>query len=142
MNLGASSGLSVEQTLAKLLDINVSARNSKAKHGCTGLVLTGQQQQAVDLALEGHNVQVVACAGSGKTTILKRICCGMPQKRGLYLAFNRKNAEAAARKFPPDSVDCVTPHGLAYKAVGYKYAKRLNEENLKASILREQSISR
>ena len=131
VDLGAPSNLNVDQTLSKLLDFNITARNSKVKPVPAGIALTGQQQQAVDLALQGHSIQIVACAGSGKTTILKRICYGMQEKRGLYLTFNRKNADDAARSFPPDSVDCMTPHRLAYKAVGYKFAKRLNGGKLK-----------
>ena len=49
----------------------------------------------------------------------------------MYLTFNSKNADKAALVFPPDSVDCMTPHRLAYHAVGHKYRKRLNGGKLK-----------
>ncbi len=140
MNLGANSGLNLDQTLGKLLDINITARNANKKTAPAGVALTGQQQQAVDLALQGYSIQVDACAGSGKTTILKRISYGMPEKHGLYLAFNRKNADAAARTFPPNSVDCMTPHRLAYQAVGYKFSKRLNGKLKGFDLAREINI--
>ena len=129
--LGVNQGLNVEQTLEKLLDINMIARGQKPEKTNTGVNLTGEQQQAVDLALQGYSVQIDACAGSGKTTVLKRISNSMPEKKGLYLSFNRKNVDAAARSFPPNSVDCMTPHRLAYQAIGYNYRKRLNGGKLK-----------
>ena len=87
VNLGANSGLNVDQTLEKLLDINIAARSPQKKATSEGFALTEQQQQGVDLALQGYSVKIEACAGSGKTTILKRISYGMPEKKGLVSYF-------------------------------------------------------
>lgn len=131
VSLGANKGINVEQTLGKLLDSNIAARSPKQTVDTSGFSLTGEQNQGVSLALQGHSVQIDACAGSGKTTILKTISKGMPEKKGLYLTFNRKNADSAARSFPPNSVECMTPHRIAYQAIGHNYRKRLNAGKLK-----------
>ena len=139
VSLGTNKGTDVEQTLAKLLDINIAARSPKPKTGTTGFPLTSDQQQGVDLALQGYDVQIEACAGSGKSTILKRISYGMPEKKGLLLTFNKKNADEAARIFPP-YVDCVTPHSLAYQAIGFNYRKRLTGKIKGFDLAREIDI--
>lgn len=46
------------------------------------------------------------------------------EKEGIYIAFNKAIATEAAQTFP-SNVLCKTAHSLAYKAVGHKYAKRL-----------------
>lgn len=138
-NLGANKGLSVGQTLGKLLDMNITARSPKQE--TRKYTLTNEQAAAVDFAIKGHSVQINACAGSGKTTILKEISLGMPEKKGLYLTFNKKNADEAAKTFPPHSVECMTAHSLAYRALGYKYKNRLTGRKIKGfDIAREIGI--
>lgn len=85
---------------------------------------TGEQQQAVDLAVSGGSLKIEAYAGTGKTTTLLEISKALAGKRGVYLAFNRSIADDAQRKFP-GHVDCRTAHSMAYRTVGYKFKDRL-----------------
>lgn len=74
---------------------------------------TGEQQQAVDMALTRQSFKVVAYAGAGKTTTLNLIGNQL-RGRGIYLAFNKAIAAEAQRKFP-QHVDCRTFHSLAFR---------------------------
>ena len=48
----------------------------------------------------GQVMKIDACAGSGKTTTLLAVTNANPQKRFLYLAFNRSIADKANQVFP------------------------------------------
>lgn len=85
---------------------------------------THEQQHAVDLALTGENLKIEAYAGAGKTSTLSAISNAMPNKRILYIAFNKSIAEEAKGRFP-SNVTCKTTHSLAYAAIGSKFQKRL-----------------
>ena len=51
-----------------------------------GIQLSEEQQCFVNKALEGHNILVNACIGSGKTTAIQLLCNKIPKsKRILYL---------------------------------------------------------
>ena len=89
-----------------------------------GYQLTDEQCQAINLAISGQNLKIEAYAGAGKTSTLAAVSSAMPERGGLYIAFNRSIADEAARKFP-DHVDCRTAHSLAFRAVGYQYKNRL-----------------
>lgn len=58
------------------------------------------------------------------TSTLSAIAKAMPNKRILYIAFNKSIAEDAKGKFP-SNVTCKTTHSLAYAAVGHAYSNRL-----------------
>ncbi len=86
---------------------------------------TPEQEHAIDLAVGGGSLKIEAYAGTGKTTTLAAISKAIgPEKRGMYLAFNRAIADEAQRKFP-GHVDCRTAHSLAYRAMGYRFKNRL-----------------
>lgn len=52
--------------------------------------LSDEQEEFVEVALEGHNVLVNACIGSGKTTAIQYLCDLIPpNKKVLYLTYNR-----------------------------------------------------
>lgn len=83
---------------------------------------TDEQRAGIESAAE---VLVVdAFAGTGKTTLLDGYARARPKEAMLYIAFNKGIQMEAARRFP-GTVHCVTTHGLAYSAVGKRYAKKL-----------------
>lgn len=59
---------------------------------------------------------VSSIAGSGKTHILTEIADEIEHKNGLYLAYNKSIATESKGKFP-STVNCLTTHSLAYRAV-------------------------
>ena len=60
---------------------------------------TYEQATAIDNARLGKSFKVIAYAGTGKTTTLQMISDAMPQRRGMYLAFNKAIASEAQAKF-------------------------------------------
>lgn len=83
------------------------------------MILTDEQANAVDLFKTSHSLKISAFAGTGKTSTLTAIAKST-EKRGLYLAFNKRTAAEASTKFPR-SVDCRTMHSLAFRAVPSVY---------------------
>ena len=88
-----------------------------------GHQLTDEQCRAIDLATSRRSLKIEAFAGAGKTSTLSAISAAMPERKGLYIAFNRAIADEAAQKFP-SNVECRTAHSLAYRAVGYHFKDR------------------
>ncbi|MCR5758724.1 MAG: UvrD-helicase domain-containing protein [Selenomonas sp.] len=62
----------------------------------------------------GQVMKIDACAGSGKTTTLVAVANANPQKRFLYLAFNRSIADKANQVFPGNT-RAMTMHSMAYR---------------------------
>lgn len=75
---------------------------------------TGQQETIRDAYITGDNMVIEAGAGSGKTSTLKLIAGATPERKGLYLAYNKAIQMDAERSFPRNTL-CKTAHGLAYK---------------------------
>ncbi|MEU0529192.1 AAA family ATPase [Amycolatopsis tolypomycina] len=73
---------------------------------------TPQQQAAIDAATRGQDIAMLALAGSGKTTVLRMIAEQMPDKKILYIAFNKSIAEEAKQSFGRN-VTARTFHALA-----------------------------
>lgn len=65
---------------------------------------------------QGDVLNVIAFAGAGKTTTLKGIA-GVRRDRGVYLAFNRANADEAKKKLAMTKCTASSFHGLAYGAL-------------------------
>lgn len=86
---------------------------------------TGEQQHILDAVLSGGTVAISAAAGSGKTSTLRMIAEALPDKRMLYLAYNKTIQLAAERDFP-SNVTCKTAHALAYREFGAPIRQRLN----------------
>lgn len=85
------------------------------------MIPTTEQQECVDVFLDGKNMKINAYAGSGKTSTLKLLA----QERsspGVYLCFNKAIADAAATTFP-ESVACRTTHSFAYRSVINTYRR-------------------
>ena len=86
---------------------------------------TAEMQRAVEKALAGEDLKVVAYAGAGKTSTLVSIAQAMPRhKRGVYAAFNKSIAVEAGQRFPK-SVKCSTFHSLAYRATRSQLLQKL-----------------
>src|SRR4051812_32783493 len=73
----------------------------------------------------GDDLAISAYAGSGKTATLVLLSEQDQDSKIGFLAFNKKIATAADKKFPRN-VQCRTAHSHAYRAVGKNYADRLN----------------
>lgn len=77
-----------------------------------------------------------AFAGAGKTSTMVGFANVRPNKKMLYVAYNRAIKEEARRKFPKN-VECVTSHQLAYKTIGHRYKDKL-DRSLSLSLLRKE----
>lgn len=95
---------------------------------------TKEQAIAIDNARQGESFKIVAYAGTGKTTTLQMISQAMPEKRGLYLAFNKSIATHAQQKFS-NNVNCRTFHSLAYRSVPRQITDKLRLPRLSPSFL-------
>ena len=76
-------------------------------------------------------MMIEAGAGTGKTSTLRMLADILPGN-GQYTAFNRALVNESAVKFHGTKVDCKTTHQLAFRAVGYKYADRLNGPRIRS----------
>lgn len=74
---------------------------------------TAEQQAAIDAFLAGKSIVLSAFAGTGKTTTLRGMAVAAPERKGLYLAYNKAIQTDAAASFP-SNVDCRTAHSVAY----------------------------
>jgi len=76
--------------------------------------ITYEQKLIIDTPLEAFNVmKITAFAGTGKSTTLREYAKKYPEKRFLYIVFNKIAATEAKSKFPANC-DCRTIHSLAY----------------------------
>lgn len=76
--------------------------------------LSEEQQNFVAKALEGHNILVNACIGSGKTTAIQLLCDEFPKsKKILYLTYNRLLKIDAQSKIKNSNVKVQNYHGIA-----------------------------
>lgn len=69
-------------------------------------------------------VRIVAFAGTGKTSTLVEYARLRPALRFLCIVYNRSVCEIAKQTFP-SNVECRTAHSLAFRAVGFRYQKKL-----------------
>lgn len=80
------------------------------------VLLTDEQTKFVDIALSGKNILVDACIGSGKTTAIQHLCNFIsPDKRVLYLTYNRLLKKDAQDKIKNANVHVQNYHGYAYE---------------------------
>jgi hypothetical protein len=101
----------------------------------TKLKPTNEQVDAIEQFRTGHPLKINAYAGTGKTSTLELLALSTT-RRGQYIAFNRDIVRDAKDKFP-NTVNCATTHGLAFKATPSQYknnpdkmTKRLNANQL------------
>ncbi len=77
--------------------------------------LSDEQQLFIEKALEGRNILVDACIGSGKTTAIQNLCNELPSaKKVLYLTYNRLLKLDARSKIKKGNVKVTNYHGFAY----------------------------
>lgn len=77
--------------------------------------LSDEQEQFIDTAIEGHNVLVDACIGSGKTTSIQTLCNILdPSLSILYLTFNKLLKDDARAKITNSNVQVTNYHGYVY----------------------------
>jgi superfamily I DNA/RNA helicase len=95
------------------------------------LMAAGEQQAIIDASQSGADLVIEAGAGTGKTSTLRLVAATQPRRRGLYVAYNKAIATDAKRSFPT-SVTCATAHSLAFRAVGRRFAHRLNGPRMPA----------
>ncbi len=74
---------------------------------------TAEQIAAIDAFKAGKSIVLSAFAGTGKTTTLKGMSLAAPERKGLYLAYNKAIQLDAAASFPAN-VKCQTAHSAAY----------------------------
>jgi len=83
---------------------------------------TEEQQEVIDSSAD--TLVVNAFAGTGKTTTLVGFAEARPNKRMLYIAFNKSVADEAKARFP-SNVDAKTSHALAFPVFGSRYKNKL-----------------
>ncbi len=82
------------------------------------LQLSSEQQLFIDKALQGHNILVDACIGSGKTTAIQNLCNKFSNtKKILYLTYNRLLKVDAKSKIKKKNVTVTNYHGFAYMSL-------------------------
>ena len=104
--------------------------------------LTDQQQAILDAVASGRQTVVVkALAGTGKTSTLAAVARHLqetqPDKRLLYLAFNKVTADEAKSRMP-SNVEALTSNAMAHRAVPQHISRRMNPRAIKARDLIEQ----
>lgn len=72
----------------------------------------------------GEIMLINAYAGTGKTSTLKMIAEANPDKRILYLCYNRMTAEKASKTFPRNA-KCRTIHSMAFAEIGRHYENKI-----------------
>ncbi|MFG3532732.1 UvrD-helicase domain-containing protein [Streptomyces sp. NPDC047917] len=87
---------------------------------------TEEQQAACDAFTTSGDLALVAGAGTGKTSTLVLMGAAAGRRRGVYVSFNREIADHAKTVFGPN-VECRTAHSFAYRAVGRRYADRIQK---------------
>ncbi|MFE3150700.1 hypothetical protein ACFXJ6_29240 [Streptomyces sp. NPDC059218] len=87
---------------------------------------TEEQRAACDAFATGGDLALVAGAGTGKTSTLVLMGAAAGRRRGVYVSFNREIADHAKTVFGPN-VECRTAHSFAYRAVGRRYADRIQK---------------
>lgn len=86
---------------------------------------TPEQQEALRLFATGKSLAIEAGAGTGKTSTLIMLARST-ERRGQYVAFNRAIVEEAKTKFPA-TVNCSTAHSLAFREVGKRFKRRIDD---------------
>ena len=76
--------------------------------------LSGEQRLFVEYAMNGRNVLVDACIGSGKTTAIQALCALARSKHVLYLTYNKLLKLDAISRIRNPHVTVTNHHGFAW----------------------------
>lgn len=105
------------------------------------------EEQIAIIESEG-DVKVNAVAGSGKTSTIVEYCKRRPDKKILYLVFNKSAQLDAEKKFKKSNVNNVkiqTTHSLAHQAIvnqnNYNVTNSISEDKIK-NILKINNIGK
>ena len=97
------------------------------KQQLNSIVLSQEQEAFIKAALDGKNILVDACIGSGKTTAIQYLCdLVSSDTRVLYLTYNRLLKMDARKRIKNKNVTVTNYHGFAYS--------RLKSANLTAGV--------
>lgn len=81
-------------------------------------MLSEEQQNFVNKVLEGNNVLVDACIGSGKTTAIQYLCNELPKdNKILYLTYNKLLKLDAKKKIKNSNCFVTNYHGYAFSVL-------------------------
>lgn len=75
--------------------------------------LTFEMNNIIDAVLAGKNIKGFAYAGAGKSTLLRAIEKYYPNKKGLYICYNKSLEQEARRFFQGSHVHIYTSHSYA-----------------------------
>ncbi len=96
---------------------------------------TKEQADIIERSKFDGSFAVQAFAGSGKTTTAEQIARATPQKKWVYIAFNKRAIEDSRDRMPPNVV-LKTAHSCAFGPVGSKYKDNLvTDYKLKQSLM-------
>jgi len=101
---------------------------------------TKEQENIISVAptmKEGQILKISAFAGAAKTTTLRMIAEAMPEKRFLYLAFNKAIVEENKGVFP-NNVTIMTTHSLAFRHAAK--GKKINNNYRAAEISKKFKV--
>ncbi len=77
--------------------------------------LSDEQNKVIDMALQGYNLLVDACIGSGKTYTIQSLCNEIHDKKVLYLTYNKLLKLDARSKIKQKNVKVTNYHGFAWE---------------------------
>ncbi len=101
---------------------------------------TPEQQAIIDAVQQGNSLRITAFAGTGKTTTLAMIGQAYPERKGLYLAYNRAVLADARKRFPKN-VTCQTTHSLAYSVCGHAYRMKLRQPLTSMNVAKQLQLT-
>jgi hypothetical protein len=101
--------------------------------------LSNEQKYFVNKALQGCNILVNACIGSGKTTAIQKLCEKYPkEKKILYLTYNTILKADAKNKIKQNNVMVTNYHGFAFSMLRKAKIKDLGISELPYVFLKEK----
>lgn len=102
---------------------------------------TTEQRDVIQAVMSKFNTVVQALAGTGKTSTLVLIAKQMkkkePERKGVYVVFNKKNQEEGAERMP-DNFEVLTMDALVHRSLPKNVTNKLNND---AALIRPDDIA-